>query len=138
MVDRVSRTSTEPLESLHASMRETMHEGVALLNAEMRLLLAETGSNLRNQVSAAIALIVAGVLGLIGLILLAVAAVWFLAAYLNNPGLAYLIVAIAVLFIALVIFVVARRKLSFDQLIPHRFLRTLNDMRFDLRVRRHG
>lgn len=138
MVDNPSRNSNEPVESLRSSMRETMHEGVALLNAEMRLLMAETSSNLRSQISAALALIVAGVLGLVGLVLLAAAAAWFLAVWLGSPGLAYLIVAVAVIFIALVIFVLARRRLSFDQLIPHRFLRTMNEMRFDLRTRRHG
>jgi hypothetical protein len=104
----------------------------------MRLLMAETSSNLRSQISAAIALVVAGVLGLIGLVLLAAAAAWFLAAYLGSAGLAYLIVAVAVLVLALIIFMVARRQLSFDQLIPHRFLRTINEMRFNLRARRHG
>lgn len=138
MVDHEARSEIEQIESLRSSMRQTMHEGVALLNAEMRLLMAETSSNLRSQVSAAIALIVAGVLGLIGLILLVISVAWFLAAYLNSPGLAYLIVAIAMLFISLVVFVIARRKLSFHQLIPRRFLRTVNDMRFDLRARRHG
>jgi uncharacterized membrane protein len=138
MVDHISQTNTEPVESLRSSMRETMHEGVALLNAEMRLLMAETSSNLRSQISAAVALVVAGVLGLVGLVLLAAAAAWFLAVWLGSPGLAYLIVAVAVIFIALVIFVVARRRLSLDQLIPHRFLRTLNEMRFNLRAKRHG
>jgi hypothetical protein len=138
MVDHISQTSAEPVESLRSSMRETMNEGVALLNAEMRLLMAETSSNFRSQISAAVALVVAGVLGLIGIVLLAAAAAWFLAVWLGSPGLAYLIVAIAVIFIALVLFVLARRRLSFDQLIPRRFLRTLNEMRFDLRARRHG
>jgi hypothetical protein len=138
MTDRVPEANTEPVESLRASMRAAVHEGVDLLNAEMRLLMAETSSNLRSQISAAIALVVAGVLGLIGLVLLAAAAAWFLAAYLGSAGLAYLIVAVAVLVLALIIFMVARRQLSFDQLIPHRFLRTINEMRFNLRARRHG
>jgi hypothetical protein len=138
MVDRVSDVGSEPTEGLRSSMRETMHEGVALLNAEMRLLVAETGANLRSQMMAAIALVVAGVFGLIGLVFLAAAAAWFLAAYLESAGLAYLIVAIAVLLLALAIFLVARRRLSLDYLIPHRFLRSINGLRFDLQERRHG
>jgi uncharacterized membrane protein YcjF (UPF0283 family) len=139
MVDRVSPATIETMEDLRSSMRQAMHEGAALFTTEMRLLAAETAANLRSQVSAVIALLVAGVLALIGLVLLAAAAAWFLAAYLNSPGLAYLIVAIAVLFLALVIFVVARRQLSFDHLIPHRFLRSMDELWLGLRgKRRHG
>jgi hypothetical protein len=138
MVDRAMHSGAEPVESLRSSMRETMHEGVALLNAEMRLLVEETSSNLRSQIMASVAIVVAGVLGLVGLIFLATSAAWFLAIYLGNPGLAYLIVAVALILLASIIFFTARRRLSFDHLIPRRFLRSLSELRFDLREKRHG
>lgn len=135
---RRSAQSAEVEESTPELFRLAMQDAAGLLRAEGKLLAAEIDANLRGQLSALVVVIVAAGLAITGVAFAAAAIAAFLAPHVGGPAISYVIVSIAALAMALVIFLVARNRFSVTGLIPKRFLRSLNKTGSKIGEKIHG
>jgi uncharacterized membrane protein YqjE len=98
-----------------------------LFSKELRLAQSELKHGLANLTQAAVLFVVMGVIALIAVMLLLVGIVHFIASFGLALHWSYMLVALALLVVAGIIFYVARAKASADNLIPKRTLVQLGE-----------
>jgi uncharacterized membrane protein YqjE len=98
-----------------------------LFGKELRLAQSELKHGLANITQAAVLFVVTGILALFALLLLLVGLVHFIASFGLALHWSYMLVAVALLVVAGIIFYVARAKASADNLIPRRTLVQLGE-----------
>jgi uncharacterized membrane protein YqjE len=98
-----------------------------LFGKELRLAQSELKHGLANITQAAVLFVVTGILALFALLLLLVGVVHFIASFGLALHWSYMLVAVALLVVAGIIFYVARAKASADNLIPRRTLVQLGE-----------
>jgi uncharacterized membrane protein YqjE len=98
-----------------------------LFGKELRLAQSELKHGLANLTQAAVLFVVMGVIALIAVMLLLVGIVHFIASFGLALHWSYMLVALALLVVAGIIFYVARAKASADNLIPKRTLVQLGE-----------
>ncbi|MEA2758023.1 MAG: hypothetical protein QOH65_636 [Methylobacteriaceae bacterium] len=98
-----------------------------LFGKELRLAQSELKHGLANLTQAAMLFVVMGVVALIAVMLLLVGIVHFIASFGLALHWSYMLVALALLVVAGIIFYVARAKASADNLIPKRTLVQLGE-----------
>jgi uncharacterized membrane protein YqjE len=98
-----------------------------LFGKELRLAQAELKHGLANLTQAAVLFVVMGVIALFAAMLLLVGIVHFIASFGLALHWSYMLVALALLIIAGIIFYMARAKASADNLIPKRTLVQLGE-----------
>jgi uncharacterized membrane protein YqjE len=98
-----------------------------LFGKELRLAQSELKHGLANLTQAAMLFVVMGVVALIAVMLLLVGIVHFIASFGLALHWSYMLVALALLVVAGIIFYVARAKASADNLIPKRTLAQLGE-----------
>jgi hypothetical protein len=135
---RRSDSSGSVEESTPELLRTAMQDAAGLLRAEGKLLAAEIDANLRGQLSALVIIIIAAGLAITGIAFAAAAIAAFLAPHVGGAAISYVIVAAAALLIAIVVFIMARNRLSVAGLMPKRFLRSLDRTGSKLREKLHG
>jgi uncharacterized membrane protein YqjE len=98
-----------------------------LFGKELRLAQSELKHGLANITQAAVLFVVTGILALFALLLLLVGVVHLIASFGLALHWSYMLVAVALLVVAGIIFYVARAKASADNLIPRRTLVQLGE-----------
>lgn len=125
-------------ESTPELLRVAMQDAAGLLRAEGKLLAAEIDANLRSQLQALMVMIIAAGFAVTGIAFAAAAVAAFLAPHVGGAAISYVIVAVAALLIALLIFLMARDRFSVDRLVPKRFLRSLTKTGSRIGQKSHG
>lgn len=124
--------------TLQRLVMEVARNAADLVSRELALFKSEVKSGISGLMGA-IAMALAGVVfAITGLALLAGALVEYLAVILENRALAGFLVGLAVLLIAAILFFMAKRKISLDQMTPQRSLRSLERDRDVIARRAHG
>lgn len=124
--------------TLQRLVMEVARNAADLVSCELALFKSEVKSGISGLMGA-IAMALAGVVfAITGLALLAGALVEYLAVILENRALAGFLVGLAVLLIAAILFFMAKRKMSLDQMTPQRSLRSLERDRDVIARRAHG
>jgi len=98
-----------------------------LFGKELRLAQSELKHGLSNLTQAAVLFVVTGVIALFAVLLLLVGIVHLIASFGLALHWSYLLVALALLVIAAIIFFAARAKASADNLVPRRTLVQLGE-----------
>ena len=124
--------------TLQRLVMEVARNAADLVSRELALFKSEVKSGISGLMGA-IAMALAGVVFAITVLaLLAGALVEYLAVILENRALAGFLVGLAVLLIAAILFFMAKRKMSLDQMTPQRSLRSLERDRDVIARRAHG
>jgi uncharacterized membrane protein YqjE len=124
--------------TLQRLVMEVARNAGDLVQRELALFKSELKSGISGLMGA-LAMVLAGVVfAITGSALLAGALVEYLAVVLDNRALANLFVGLAALLIAMALFLMAKRKMSLDQIVPQRSLRSLERDRDVIARRVHG
>ena len=124
--------------TLQRLIMEVARNAGDLVQRELALFKSELKSGISGLMGA-LAMVLAGVVfAITGLALLAGALVEYLAVVLDNRALANLFVGLAALLIAMALLFMAKRKMSLDQIVPQRSLRSLERDRDVIARRVHG
>ena len=124
--------------TLQRLVMEVARNAGDLVQRELALFKSELKSGIFGLMGAVVMVLAGIVFAMTGLALLAGALVEYLALILDNRALANLFVGFAALLIALVLFFIAKRKMSLDQMAPRRSLRSLGRDRDVIARRVHG
>ena len=138
MTDTRRSSSGTVEESTPELLRLAMQDAAGLLRAEGKLLAAEIDANLKGQLSAMVVVMLAAGLAIMGVAFAAAAIAAFLAPHVGGPAISYVIVSAAALTIALVVFLMARNRLSVARMAPKRFLRSLRKTGSKIGEKIHG
>lgn len=124
--------------TLQRLVMEVARNAGDLVQRELALFKSELKSGISGLMGAVTMALAGVVFAITGLALLAGGLVEYLAAVLDNRALANLFVGLAALLIAMTLFLMAKRKMSLDQIVPQRSLRSLERDRDVIARRVHG
>jgi uncharacterized membrane protein YqjE len=124
--------------TLQRLVMEVARNAGDLVQRELALFKSELKSGIFGLMGAVVMVLAGIVFAMTGLALLAGALVEYFALIFDNRALANLFVGFAALLIALVLFFIAKRKMSLDQMAPRRSLRSLERDRDVIARRVHG
>lgn len=124
--------------TLQRLVMEVARNAGDLVSRELALFKSELKSGISGLMGAIVAALAGIVFAITGLALLAGALVEYLAVVLESRALAELIVGIGSLLISTVLFMIAKRKMTLDQMAPRRSLRSLARDRDVIARRAHG
>ena len=124
--------------TLQRLVMEVARNAGDLVQRELALFKSELKSGISGLMGAVAMLMAGAVFAITGFALLAGALVEYLAVVLDNRALANLFVGLAALLVAMALFLMAKRKMSLDQIVPQRSLRSLERDRDVIARRVHG
>lgn len=124
--------------TLQRLVMEVARNAGDLVSRELALFKGELKSGISGLMGAIVAALAGIVFAITGLALLAGALVEYLAVVLESRALADLLVGIGSLLIAIGLFMIAKRKMTLDQMVPRRSLRSLERDRDVIARRAHG
>ena len=130
--------STENGATLQRLVMEVARNAGDLVSRELALFKGEVKSGIAGLMGAVVAALAGVVFAITGMALLAGALVEYLAVVLESRTSANLIVGIAALLIAVALFMIAKGKMTLDQMAPRRSLRSLERDRDVIARRAHG
>lgn len=124
--------------TLQRLVMEVARNAGDLVSRELALFKGELKSGISGLMGAVITALAGVVFAITGLAFLGGALVEYLAMVLESRTLANLLVGIGALLVAMALFMIAKRKMSIDQMAPRRSLRSLERDRDVIARRAHG
>lgn len=129
---------TENGATLQRLVMEVARNAGDLVQRELALFKGEVKSGISGLMGAVIMALAGVVFAITGLALLAGALVEYLAVVMESRAMANLVVGMGALVVAGILFLIAKRKMSLDQVAPRRSLRALERDRDVIARRAHG
>lgn len=129
---------TENGATLQRLVMEVARNAGDLVQRELALFKGEVKSGISGLMGAVIMALAGVVFAITGLALLAGALVEYLAVVMESRAMANLFVGMGALVVAGILFLIAKRKMSLDQVAPRRSLRALERDRDVIARRAHG